>query len=84
MDGYINCSAVLAGFDPLDRLPAITTPTLVVVGAEDASTPLEMAEQIHERIPSSELVVLEGAAHLSNIDQADAFNEAVLRFLTDH
>jgi pimeloyl-ACP methyl ester carboxylesterase len=43
-----------------------------------------MAETIHQRIAGSELVILKNAAHLSNMEQAAAFNEAVLGFLARH
>ena len=84
IEGYIGCSATLSGFDPLASLSAIDVPTLVVVGEQDASTPVAMAEELHERIAGSRLVILEGAAHLSNVDQPEAFNEAVLEFLAAH
>jgi pimeloyl-ACP methyl ester carboxylesterase len=40
-----------------------------------------MARAIHENLPGSELCIIPSAAHLSNIEQAQAFNEAVSRFL---
>jgi pimeloyl-ACP methyl ester carboxylesterase len=43
-----------------------------------------MAETIHQRIPGSELAVLKQAAHLSNLEQVEAFNAAVLGFLARH
>jgi pimeloyl-ACP methyl ester carboxylesterase len=43
-----------------------------------------MARTIHQRIVDSELVILKRAAHLSNLEQADAFNAAVLGFLGRH
>jgi pimeloyl-ACP methyl ester carboxylesterase len=43
--------------------------------------PLALARDLHATIPASELVVIRDAAHLSNVEQADAFNGAVRRFL---
>jgi len=40
-----------------------------------------MAEEIHRAIPGSELVVIPSAAHLSNLEQPDAFNQALAAFL---
>ena len=40
-EGYIGCCAALAVWDHRDRLPAITAPTLVVAGADDAATPVD-------------------------------------------
>src|SRR5262249_39281981 len=64
-----------------DRLGGIAIPTLIVVGADDPATTVEMSRTINERIGGSELVILKNAAHLSNMEQADAFNEAALGFL---
>ncbi len=82
--GYIACCQAIAKLDLTDRLAGITLPTMVVVGADDPATTVEMARTIHQRIAGSELVILKDAAHLSNLEQVDAFNEAVLGFLARH
>ncbi len=79
--GYIGCSEALKGLNYLDRLSEITLPTLIMVGEEDPGTPVEASEAIHERIAGSQLVVLPAARHLSNIEQAEAFNKALMAFL---
>ncbi len=79
--GYIGCSEALKGLNYLDRLSEITLPTLIMVGEEDPGTPVEASEAIHERIDGSQLVVLPAARHLSNIEQAEAFNKALMAFL---
>jgi 3-oxoadipate enol-lactonase len=52
------------------------------VGEDDPGTPVAVSKAMHERIPGSKLVVLPSAAHLSNVEQADAFNTTVLDFLS--
>lgn len=52
-----------------DLLPAITAPTLVVVGAEDVATPVAKAEAIHAGIAGSRLEVVPAAGHSSTIEQ---------------
>lgn len=84
MQGYIACCQAIAKLDLTGRLSQIGVPTLVVVGADDPATTVAMAEDIHQRIPGSELAVLQGAAHLSNLDQTAAFNDTVLAFLARH
>lgn len=84
IEGYIACCQAIAKLNLTDRLPGIAIPTLVVVGADDPATTVEMAKTIHERVAGSELVILKNAAHLSNLEQADAFNRAVLGFLARH
>jgi 3-oxoadipate enol-lactonase len=82
--GYVACCQAISKLNLTDRLPAITLPTLVVVGADDPATTVDMARTIHRGVAGSELVVLKDAAHLSNLEQAEAFNEAVLGFLARH
>ncbi len=79
--GYIGCSEALRGLNYLERLSEITLATLIMVGEEDPGTPVAAAEAIHERIAGSVLVVLPAARHLSNIEQAEAFNKALMNFL---
>ncbi len=79
--GYVGCCQAIKMLDLTDRLHEIRVPTLVIVGEADPSTPPAAARAIHERIPGSELVVIPSAAHLSNIEQADAFTAALTAFL---
>ena len=79
--GYIGCSEALRGLNYLDRLSRIKLPTLIMVGEEDPGTPVEASEAIHERIADSKLVILPAARHLSNIEQAEAFNQSLMAFL---
>ena len=81
--GFIGCSRAIQRLDLTDRLGEIEAPTLIVVGANDPGTPVALSEAMQERIPGSKLVVLESAAHLSNVEQAERFNEAVTSFLSE-
>jgi len=82
--GYIGCCHAIAALDLTDRLHQITTPALVIVGEEDPATPVAASRTIHERISGSELAILKSASHLSNMEQPEAFNRAVTRFLAKH
>jgi 3-oxoadipate enol-lactonase len=79
--GYLGCSEALRGLNYLDRLNEIKLPTLIMVGEEDPGTPVAASEAIHERITGSKLVILPSARHLSNIEQAGAFNQSLMDFL---
>jgi 3-oxoadipate enol-lactonase len=79
--GFVGCCHAIPKINVTDRLKEITCPALVVVGDQDAATPPAMAREIHSALPGSELVIIPSAAHLSNIEQPDAFNEALLGFL---
>ena len=58
-------------------LGEIDVPTTVIVGSADTLTPPAMSETISKGIPGSELVTLEGAGHLSNLEDPDGFAGAV-------
>ncbi len=81
VEGYCACCAAVAAIDVLARLPEIDVPALVIVGEQDQATPPQMSRDMHAALAGSELRVLASAAHLSSIEQADAFNAAVLEFL---
>ena len=80
--GYIGCCQAIMGLNMTDRLREISLPTLIVTGEDDPSTPVSAAKTIHEQIRGSQLVVLKSAFHLPNIEQADAFGQVVLDFLS--
>jgi 3-oxoadipate enol-lactonase len=67
--------------DYTDLLGTITVPTLVVVGSDDEYTPVEDAKYMHERVPGSTLVVVDGAAHMPNLERPEEFNKAVTELL---
>ena len=81
IDGYVGCSQAIMGLDYLEAIWEISLPTLIIVGEQDPGTPVEAARALAERIPGSRLVVLPGARHLSSVEQAEAFNRALLDFL---
>ncbi|MBM3373094.1 MAG: alpha/beta fold hydrolase [Betaproteobacteria bacterium] len=79
--GFAGCCDAIAKIDVLDRLKEIECPALVIVGDQDHGTPPEMARQIHANLRGSELLIIPSAAHLSNVEQPQAFNDALLGFL---
>ena len=69
--------------DQTSLLSKITVPTLILVGAEDAITPVADSEKMNAGIAGSRLVVLENAGHVSNLERTEKFNEALLEFLSE-
>ena len=63
--------------DSTPILPSIDVPTTIVVGSADTLTPPPMSEKMVESIPGAELIVLEGAGHLSNVESPEEFLEAL-------
>ena len=82
--GFVGCCHAIPKINFTSRLKEIRCPTLVVVGEQDTGTPVEMARELHAAIPGSELVVIPSAAHLSNLEQPEAFNRAITAFLAQH
>ncbi|MBV8775296.1 MAG: alpha/beta fold hydrolase [Deltaproteobacteria bacterium] len=81
---YLKTIAGTANHARAFELEKIAVPTHVVVGDEDRLTPPEMSRQIAARIAGARLTVIEGAGHVSNIEQPAKFNRAVLEFLIEH
>jgi 3-oxoadipate enol-lactonase len=79
--GYAGCCHAIRALDLTDRLGAIALPTLVIVGAQDVGTPVAASQAIQQRIKGSELVILDPASHLSNLEQPEAFTGALEGFL---
>jgi len=79
--GYIGCSEAIRRLNYLNRLSAIQAATLIMVGADDPGTPVSASEAMRAQIKDSQLVVIPDAAHLSNIEQAQAFNDNLIAFL---
>ena len=81
--GYRAMVLAFADLDLRPVLPTIGVPTLLVAGALDQRSPVDVARAMHAQIPGSQLVVLAGAGHLSNVEVPDAFDAAVRAFLAD-
>ena len=83
-DSYLKTIAGTASYPRSFALEQVAVPAHVVVGDEDQLTPPQMSRQMAERIPGARLTLIEGAGHLSNIEQPESFNRAVLAFLLEH
>ena len=82
--GYAGCCHAIPRIDLTRRLSSLDCPVQVIVGEEDVGTPVAMAREIHEAAPGSQLVIIPNASHLSNLEQPEAFNRALLDFLARH
>ncbi len=74
-------TAMMTREDAVALLPTIGCPTLIIVGSEDVLTPPPMSEAMHRAIGGSELVIVERAGHLPNLEQPERFNAVLSRFL---
>jgi 3-oxoadipate enol-lactonase len=80
LDGYVGCGEAIRDMDHRPLLSKITAPTLVIAGKYDPATTLEAGEFIKEHVPGAQIAVLD-AAHISNLEQPQAYAETVLGFL---
>lgn len=67
--------------DTTEALSKINVPTLILVGEHDAVTPPSAAKNMHDRIPNSKLHLIGNAAHMSNLENPEEFNEQLIEFL---
>jgi pimeloyl-ACP methyl ester carboxylesterase len=67
-----------------DDLEYIRSPLLAIAGADDPATPPVQLQTIVDAVPVARLAVVEGAAHLANLDQPDAVTELLLDHLAGH
>ncbi len=74
--------ALAAREETCQKLSGISVPVLLLVGEEDQITPPKAAQLMHKSIQNSTLFVIPHAAHLSNLENPDVFNEQVKQFLS--
>lgn len=67
--------------DYAEMLATVPVPALVVVGSEDQFTPVSDAQLMHERLPDSTLVVVDGAGHMPNLERPAVFDAALEQLL---
>jgi len=67
--------------DQTPLLAQIACPTLILVGREDPITPVPDSEKMHREIAGSRLVVIDNAAHVSNLERTEQFNDELVRFI---
>ncbi len=79
-EGYLSCCAALRDEDLRDAIAGIRCPVLCVAGNADPATPPASLQFIHERIAGSTMLLLD-AAHLTNVEQHEAFTNAVGEFI---
>ncbi len=68
--------------DSTPLLAQVSVPALVITGAEDEMIPVEESRRIASGITGAKLVIVPGAGHLANLEQPEAFNDAMKEFLS--
>ena len=81
---FVRLVQAFQRLDIRERLPAITSPTLVICGEYDELKPLSYGREIAEAVPHGELLSVPGAGHAVVIEAAEVVNTALLGFITKH
>ena len=81
VEGYIACGSAVRDMTHSAMLLKIKAPTLVLTGRQDPACTVDQATVLHRLIDHSEMIIIENAAHLSNIEQPVAFNIAIRGFI---
>ncbi len=79
--GYEGAARLLQSLDLIGGLGGLSCPTLYVTGEFDMAASVDVMQDMTDRTPGASLAALSNAAHLSNIEQSDAFISAVREFL---
>ena len=79
--GYAGCCEAIAGLDLRPDLPLVTAPALLLAGSEDPSAPPAVARELAATMPDAQVTVIDGAAHLVNVEAPTATTEAILEHL---
>ena len=80
-EGYVACASAVRDMAQTTMLLKIKAPTLVMTGRQDPACTVDQATVLHRMIYGSQMLILEDAAHLSNIEQPQAFNAALRSFI---
>ena len=78
--GYVGCCHAISNLNTTARLKEIKRPVLAIAGEQDAAAP--GTRYLGENVPGAKLVMIPQAAHIANIEQAEAFNRALEEFLS--
>jgi 3-oxoadipate enol-lactonase len=81
--GYTGTCEAIRDSDLTEAVRGITCPTLVLCGAEDASTPPDMVRGLTEIVPNSRFVEIAKAGHLPCVENPSATSDAIDTFLKD-
>ncbi|NDE91290.1 MAG: alpha/beta hydrolase, partial [Alphaproteobacteria bacterium] len=82
MTAFLNQQkAILGRIDSRPFLSLITAPTTIICGSEDALTPPEHAHEMVSFIKGADVHIIEGAGHLTPLEQPDAVNKLLKKWL---
>ena len=81
VDGYLGCSAAIAGTDFYTPTSGIRIPALGIAGSEDGSTPPDLVRETVDLIPGSQFALIRGAGHLPCVEKPDEYARILNDFI---
>ena len=82
VEGYVGCSAAIAGTDFITPTSGLRLPTLAIAGGEDGSTPPDLVRETADLIPGSRFELMRGVGHLPCVEKPEAYAKILTTFLT--
>lgn len=83
LDVFKAACEALANLDLRDQVAAVKAPVLVLVGEHDEATPPPMAIELAAALPDAQLEILQGCAHVPQLQSPQQFLDAIGPFLND-
>ncbi len=83
VNGYLGCSAAIAGTDFYTTTASLTLPTLAIAGSEDGSTPPDLVRETTALVKGSRFELIRGAGHLPMVEAPERYTEILTSFLTE-
>lgn len=84
LDGFIGGAKALQDIAYRDRLGDIATRTLFIAGAQDPAATPDYIRPMQEAVAGSSFALLDPAGHISNVENPDGFNQALMRYLNSN
>lgn len=82
-EGYMGCSAAIAGSDFYASTATLRLPALGIAGSEDGATPPDLVRETVELIPGSKFHLIRGAGHLPCVEAPEDYAAALTEFLKE-
>ncbi len=83
VNGYLGCSAAIAGTDFYTTTASLTLPTLAIAGSEDGSTPPDLVRETAALIKGSRFELIRGAGHLPMVEAPERYADILNGFLAE-
>jgi len=83
VEGYIGTCCAIRDADLRVAAAAISRPTLVLCGDQDLATSPDLARELAGAVAGAEFSLIDGAAHISCVEQPELLSRRVINFLED-